>query len=212
MASRIEDYAMIGDLGSAALIGRDGSVDWLCWPRFDSDACFAALLGESEHGRWQIAPKAVIKRVTRRYRPNTLILETHFETEEGAATLIDFMPPRDEDAHLIRIVKGESGKVAFHSELILRFAYGAIVPWVTRTPDGTLRAIAGPDKVVLRTPVELRGENLRTVGEFDVGAGESVPFVLSYGPSHLPDPDPAGPAVQPHRRCRKSRRTCRNFR
>jgi len=190
MASRIEDYAMIGDLGSAALIGRDGSVDWLCWPRFDSDACFAALLGESEHGRWQIAPKAVIKRVTRRYRPNTLILETHFETEEGAATLIDFMPPRDEDAHLIRIVKGESGKVAFHSELILRFAYGAIVPWVTRVDDTTIRGIAGPDMAVLRTPAGMRGENFKTVSDFAVASGEDLPFVLSFARSHEPMPDP----------------------
>ena len=151
MTSRIEDYAMIGDLGTAALVGRDGSVDWLCWPRFDSDACFAALLGKPEHGRWLIAPKSGSMRVTRRYRPNTLILETRFESADGAATLIDFMPSRGRHAHLIRIVKGERGRIAFNTELILRFAYGAIVPWVTRL-DGIWRAVAGPDMVLLRTP------------------------------------------------------------
>ena len=148
---RIEDYAMIGDLGSAALVGRNGSIDWLCWPRFNSDACFSALLGEPEHGRWLIAPKDDAVRVTRRYRPDTLILETRFETGEGAATVIDFMPPRSQHAHLIRIVKGERGKVTFRSELILRFAYGAIVPWVTRIDDTSIRAIAGPDMAILRT-------------------------------------------------------------
>jgi len=174
MASRVEDYAMIGDLGSAALVGRDGSIDWLCWPRFDSDACFAALLGTPEHGRWQLAPQAQGIRVTRRYRPNTLILETRFETDEGAATLIDFMPPRRQHSHLIRIVKGEQGKVAFHGELILRFANGAIVPWVTRVDDITLRGIAGPDMAVLRTPARMRGENFKTVGDFTVQPGEEV--------------------------------------
>src|SRR5215471_1617507 len=142
MASRIEDYAMIGDLGSAALVGRDGSIDWLCWPRFDSDACFAALLGTPEHGRWLVAPETGVVRVTRRYRPNTLILETRFETEDGAATLTDFMPPREENSRLIRIVRGERGRVAFRGELILRFGYGAIVPWMARIDDGVaLRGI-----------------------------------------------------------------------
>jgi GH15 family glucan-1,4-alpha-glucosidase len=189
MASRIEDYAMIGDLGSAALVGRDGSIDWLCWPRFDSDACFAALLGTPEHGRWQIAPKAQA-RVTRRYRPNTLILETRFETDDGAATLIDFMPPRSGYAHLIRIVRGDRGKVDFHAEFILRFAYGAIVPWVTRIDEQTIRGIAGPDMAALRTPVRLRGENLKTVGDFTVASGEEVPFVLSFARSHQNLPKP----------------------
>ncbi|MGC1695875.1 MAG: trehalase-like domain-containing protein, partial [Pseudolabrys sp.] len=132
MASRIEDYALIGDLGSAALVGRDGSIDWLCWPRFDSDACFASLLGTPEHGRWLIAPKDGAAKITRRYRPNTLILETRFETAEGTVALIDFMPPREGNSHLLRLVVGERGRVDFHSELILRFGYGAIVPWVTR--------------------------------------------------------------------------------
>ncbi|MGE5163287.1 MAG: glycoside hydrolase family 15 protein [Sphingobacteriales bacterium] len=188
MASRIEDYAMIGDLRTAALIGRDGSVDWLCWPRFDSDACFAALLGKPEHGRWQIVPKSDTALVKRRYRPNTLILETRFETNDGDATLIDFMPPHS--SQLVRIVKGEKGKVTFCNELILRFSYGAIVPWVTRIDDVTIRGIAGPDMVVLRSPVRLRGENFKTVGEFTVAAGEEVPFALSHAESHQDLPEP----------------------
>jgi GH15 family glucan-1,4-alpha-glucosidase len=190
MASRIEDYAMIGDLASAALVGRDGSIDWLCWPRFDSDACFAALLGKPEHGRWSIAPQDGAARITRRYRPDTLILETRFETETGAATLIDFMPPRGQHAHVIRIVKGERGKLTFCNELILRFSYGAIVPWVTRVDDVTLRGIAGPDMAVLRTPARMRGENFKTVGEFTVAPGEEVPFVLSFARSHQDVPEP----------------------
>jgi len=189
MASRIEDYAMIGDLGTAALVSREGSIDWLCWPRFDSDACMTALLGTSEHGRWQIAPKDPAVRITRRYRPNTLILETRFETADGAATLIDFMPPRRGNSHIIRIVKGERGSVTFNAELVLRFGYGAVVPWVTRIDEQTLRLVAGPDMLVLRAPVKMRGHNMRTVGEFTIGAGEQVPFVLSYAASHNPLPD-----------------------
>jgi len=190
MTSRIEDYALIGDCESAALVSCDGSIDWLCWPRFDSDACFAALLGTPENGRFRIAPKGDIKRVTRRYRPDTLILETRFETAEGAATLIDFMPIRGNHPDCVRIVVGERGRVAMCAELILRFGYGSIVPWVRKLDDGTLRAVAGPDMVALRTPVHLRGENFTTVGEFTVGEGDRVPFVMSYGPSHLPVPDP----------------------
>jgi len=191
MASRIEDYALIGDLGSAALVGRDGSIDWLCWPRFDSDACCAALLGSSEHGRWLIAPQAPVTRTSRRYRPNTLILETRFETADGAVTIIDFMPPREDVSHLVRMVVGERGTVAMRGELILRFGYGANVPWVTRLDDTMLRAIAGPDMVVLRSSVPLHGENFKTVGEFSISAGETVPFVLSYGESHKDLPEPA---------------------
>ncbi len=194
MPSRIEDYAMIGDLGTAALVASDGSIDWLCWPHFDSDACFAALLGGPEHGRWQIAPMAEQPRVTRRYRPNTLILETRFETAEGAATLIDFMPPREGNSHLIRIVRGERGRVTFCSEMILRFGYGATVPWVVRFDETNIRAIAGPDMAVLRSPVRMRGENFKTVGELSVGAGESRPLVLSFGRSHQPPPDPVDAA------------------
>ena len=187
--SHIEDYAMIGDLGTAALVSRGGSIDWLCWPRFDSDACMAALLGTSEHGRWQIAPKEKGARITRRYRPDTLILETRFETDEGAATLIDFMPPRSGNSHIIRILKGERGSLTFRTELVVRYGYGAIVPWVTRIDPQTLRIVAGPDMMVLRTQVKMRGENLKTVGEVTIEAGNEVPFVLSYGASHRPLPE-----------------------
>ena len=189
MPSRIEDYALIGDCESAALVSRDGSIDWLCWPRFDSDACFAALLGTAENGRFSIAPRGETKRVTRRYRPDTLILETRFETADGAVTLIDFMPMRGQYPDCVRIVVGERGRVPMCAELVLRFGYGAIVPWVRKLDDGTLRAIAGPDMVVLRTPVHLHGENFTTVGEFIVAEGDRVPFVMSYGPSHLPVPE-----------------------
>ncbi|HLN10202.1 MAG TPA: glycoside hydrolase family 15 protein [Xanthobacteraceae bacterium] len=193
MPSRIEDYALIGDCESAALVGRDGSIDWLCWPRFDSDACFAALLGTPEHGRWLIAPRDDAVRVTRRYRHNTLILETRFETADGAATVVDFMPPRGSNSSIVRIVVGERGSVAMKVEFIVRFGYGAVVPWVSRMDDGTLRAIAGPDMVLVRSPVQLRGENLTTVGEFLVSAGDHIPFVLTYVPSNLPAPAPIAP-------------------
>ena len=191
MSSRIEDYALIGDCETAALVGRDGSIDWLCWPRFDSGACFARLLGTAEHGRWIVAPNVQPSRVTRHYRDGTLILETDFETADGAITLIDFMPLHGVGSDLVRLVVGRHGRSAMRTELALRFDYGSAVPWVTRLEDGTgLRAVAGPDMVVLRTPIALRGEGLKTVGEFTVGAGEIVPFVLSYGPSHLPAPEP----------------------
>ena len=193
MACSIADYALIGDLGTAALVSRTGSIDWLCWPRFDSDACFAALLGTSEHGRWLMTPREACVRTSRRYRENTLILETRFETTDGSAILVDFMPPRERDSHLIRIITGERGSVAFRSELILRFGYGAIIPWVTRADDDSLRAIAGPDMAVLRPSVTMRGENFKTVGEFTVTAGQSWPFVLSFGLSHRPPPPPVGP-------------------
>jgi GH15 family glucan-1,4-alpha-glucosidase len=189
MAARIEDYALIGDCETAALVSRDGSIDWLCWPRFDSDACFAALLGSKDNGRFRIAPQGEIRRITRRYRPDTLILETRFETDEGEVTLVDFMPIRGRYQDCVRIVIGERGRVKMGVEMILRFGYGAAVPWVRKLGDGTLRAIAGPEMVVLRTPVHLRGENLTTVGEFIVGEGDRVPFVLSYGASHLRAPE-----------------------
>jgi GH15 family glucan-1,4-alpha-glucosidase len=181
MPLRIEDYAMIGDCYSAALVGRDGSIDWLCWPRFDSPACFAALLGTPENGRWLIAPLSASPNVSRRYLADTLILETEFQTETGTATLVDFMPVTDGEADLVRIVFGRSGEVKFHSELVIRFGYGAIVPWVNRAEDGTVHAVAGPERMVLHTPVALYGEDLKTVGEFTINAGQSVPFVLSYG-------------------------------
>ena len=169
MPLRIEDYAMIGDCYSAALIGRDGSIDWLCWPRFNSPACFAALLGTSENGRWLIAPVSASPKVSRRYLADTLILETEFQTETGTATVVDFMPATDGKADLVRIVFGRSGEVKFHTELVIRFGYGAIVPWVDRA-DGAINAIAGPERMVLRTSVALYGEDLKTVGEFTVSA------------------------------------------
>jgi GH15 family glucan-1,4-alpha-glucosidase len=192
MALRIEDYALISNCEAAALVGRDGSIDWLCWPRFDSDACFAALVGDSEHGRWIIAPRDQA-RVSRRYRGNSLILETRFVTTEGSVLVVDFMPLGGGHSNIVRLVIGESGQVAMSTELVLRFGYGAIVPWVTRLEDGTLRAVAGPDMASLRTPVKLVGHNMKTVGEFTVHAGETVPFVLTDGHSHLPPPPPVDP-------------------
>src|ERR1700745_2516490 len=181
MALRIEDYAMIGDCETAALVGRDGSIDWLCWPRFDSAACFAALLGTSDNGRWLLAPRSQPLEVTRRYRPGHLILETEFRTESGPAVVIDFMPPADGVADLVRIVCGLSGQVTFQAELAVRVDYGSTVPWVTRIEDGTIEMIAGPEQIVLRTAAELYGEDLKTVGEFVADAGQSLPFVVSYG-------------------------------
>jgi len=190
----IEDYALIGDCETAALVGRDGSIDWLCWPRFDSGACFAALLGGPEHGRWRIAPSDAHGRAERRYRGDTLVLETTFETPDGAAAVIDFMPPGG-DADLVRLVVGRRGRVRMRTELTIRFDYGASVPWVFRLADGALCAIAGPDMLVLRSPVPLRGENLTTVGEFVVEAGETVAFDLTHAPSHLPPPQPTDSAA-----------------
>jgi GH15 family glucan-1,4-alpha-glucosidase len=192
MAACIEDYAIIGDCQTAALVSRDGSIDWLCCPRFDSEACFAALLGTPEHGRWLIAPHTEA-RITRRYRPNTLVLETRFETDEGAATLIDFMPFRDRHSTIVRLVVGVRGSLKMHTELILRFAYGTIVPWVSRLESGALRAIAGPDMVMVHTPVNLRGEDMTTVGEFVISRDETIPFVFTYLPSHRPLDEPFDP-------------------
>ena len=185
MPLRIEDYALIGDCETAALVGCDGSVDWLCWPRFDSDACFTALLGAPEHGRWLIAPAASNAHTSRQYRGDTLILETRFETVEGAALLQDFMLSRQGSSALVRLVRGERGRLTMRTELVIRFGYGALVPWVQQQPDGSWRAVAGPDQVVLRTPTALRYEELKLVGEFAVTAGEVVPFTLRYAPSHL---------------------------
>src|SRR5512144_2271931 len=177
MTARIEDYALIGDCETAALVSYDGAIDWLCWPRFDSDAVFASLLGTRENGRWRIAAREPRARIQRRYRPDTLVLETRIETRAGAATVIDFMPPRGENSDVVRIVRGERGRVAMHTELILRFDYGRTVPWVNRLADGTFRAIAGPAMGVVRAPVELRGKDLTTVADFTVAKGEVIPFV-----------------------------------
>jgi GH15 family glucan-1,4-alpha-glucosidase len=194
MPSRIEDYAIVGDCKTAALISRDGSVDWLCWPRFDSQACFAALLGSPENGRWLIGPAETDARAGRRYLPDTLILETRHQTESGSAVILDFMPVHHAHSSLIRIVRGERGQVRMRFELVLRFDYGSIVPWVTRLDDFTLRAIAGPDMVVLHTPVDVRGKDLKTVGEFTISAGETLSFALVYARSHLPAPERMDPA------------------
>ncbi|WP_256443007.1 MULTISPECIES: glycoside hydrolase family 15 protein [unclassified Bradyrhizobium] len=193
LPSRIEDYALIGDCLTAALVGRDGSIDWLCWPAFDSEACFAALLGTPDHGRWLIAPQRSGSTVTRAYRRETLILETRFTCDTGVVTLVDFMPPRGEASDIVRIVRGDSGRVAMSMELVLRFGTGANIPWVRRLDDGTLLAVAGPDMVVLRTPVDVRGENMTTVATFDVEAGDVVPFVLTYQASHRPVPASVDP-------------------
>ena len=187
MPSRIEDYAIIADCRSAALVAKDGSIDWLCLPRFDSDACFTALLGSREHGRWQIAPTGPARRVSRRYREDTLILETEFETEEGTVTLVDLMPISGQGTDVARIVVGNRGRVSMEMELIIRFGYGAIVPWV-RAFEGGIEAIAGPDALRLVTPVATKGEGLTTVSRFFVGEGERIPFVLTWAPSYVPDP------------------------
>jgi GH15 family glucan-1,4-alpha-glucosidase len=173
---RIEDYALIGDCLSAALVGRDGSIDWLCLPRFDSGACFAALLGGPEHGRWLIGPVEPGARVERRYLDGSLILATTFETAEGAVELVDFMRPRRRLPQLVRLIRGLRGRVSMCTELILRFDYGAVVPWVERLPEGGLTAIAGPERVVLRTSAPLRGEDLKTVGEFTVAGRRDDPL------------------------------------
>src|SRR5262249_18484825 len=170
MPARIEDYALIGDLHTAALVSRDGSIDWLCLPRFDSGACFAALLGTPQHGRWRIAPRGDVRAIQRRYRDDTLVLETDFETADGTVRLIDFMPGREREPNLVRIVEGTAGTVQMRMELVIRFDYGSIVPWVQRIASGG-SAIAGPDRVLLHTPVELRGEDLTTVADFTVSPG-----------------------------------------
>ena len=197
MPLAIEDYAMIGDGHTAALVGRDGSIDWLCLPRFDSGACFAALLGGPEHGRWVLAPCAEASVVQRRYREGTMILETDFETQDGAVRVIDCMPLSNERWDVLRIVVGLRGRVQMHTELVIRFDYGSIVPWV-RQRDGVLQATAGPDTLELHTPVQLRGEHMRSRANFEVGAGERVPFILNYRPSHVPAQQPmvAGQALE----------------
>ena len=181
--ARIEDYALIGDLQTAALVSRGGSIDWCCFPRFDSGACFAALLGEPGHGRWLLAPNTHVRRISRRYRSNTLILESVFETDAGTMRAIDFMPPRGTAPDIVRIVEGLDGNVPMRSELVIRYDYGHITPWVRRV-DHARVAIAGPDALCFRTPVDVRGEEMTTVAEFTLAAGDRVPFVLTWFPSH----------------------------
>ena len=183
---RIEDYAVIGDCRTAALVGRNGSIDWLCWPRFDSAACFARLVGSGENGFWQISPAGETVRATRRYLPGTLILETEFETADGAVALLDFMPVGSEQSDLVRMVVGRRGRVPMQSEGVLRFDYGASVPWVTLSEDRkSLRAVAGPDLALLCAPVPLENRDRRTCARFEVAAGETLSFVLTHAQSHL---------------------------
>jgi len=190
VALPLEDYALIGDNETAALVGRDGSIDWLCVPRFDSGACLAALLGTADHGRWRLAPRGDVRAVRRRYRADTLVLETEFETADGAVRLVDCMPPRRRHPAVVRVVEGVRGRVAMEMELVVRFDYGSTVPWVRRLRDGTLTAIAGPDALALRTSARHRGRGLTTVSEFEVARGDRVPFTLTWYASHEPPPPP----------------------
>ena len=184
---RLEDYGVIGNMLSAALVGYDGSIDWLCLPRFDSPACFAALLGDVDNGRWRIAPAGKVTARSRRYVPDTPILETRFETATGAVTVTDFMPLNDDEEKIdvVRIVSGIEGEVELDMELTLRFEYGKAVPWVRRRDYG-LSAICGPDAVELHTRLTLHGKNMRTYARFTVAKGDSVPLTLSYHRSHRP--------------------------
>jgi GH15 family glucan-1,4-alpha-glucosidase len=185
--ARIEDYALIGDCHTAALVSRDGSIDWLCFPRFDSPACFAALIGEADNGRWQIRPSVAVRATRRRYRGDTLILETDFECDHGAVTMIDFMPPRGSALDVVRIVQGRRGRVPMHMELVIRFDYGSIVPWVHRI-EGGISALAGPDTIYCHSEVDLQGQGMSTVADFSVSEGQSVPFLLTWCQTHTSAP------------------------
>jgi GH15 family glucan-1,4-alpha-glucosidase len=187
MAAPIEDYALIGDTHTAGLVSRGGSIDWLCLPRFDSPACFAALLGDAGNGRWLLAPAGPVREVRRRYRGDTLVLETEHRTDEGTVRVVDCMPPRQHDPDVARVVEGVRGRVRMRMELTIRFDYGSIVPWV-RQVGGALHAVAGPDSVWLRSPVPVHGENWTTVADFTVAEGERVPFMLTWHASHMRAP------------------------
>jgi GH15 family glucan-1,4-alpha-glucosidase len=200
MASLIEDYAMLGNCRSAALVARNGSIDWLCLPRFDSPACFAALLGDEGNGRWSIAPSDPDATSRRGYVDGSLILETEWRTATGCARVVDFMPFADEQVGITRIITGVEGRVDFESLLTIRFDYGSAMPWVSRVDDQTTVAIAGPDLLVIRSPVAVEGQGMHSVARFAVNAGESVSFVMAYGPSHLPPPD----ALDPYEALRSS--------
>ncbi len=196
MPSRIEDYAMIGDQVTSALVGRNGSIDWLCLPHFDSQACFAALLGDQDNGSWTIAPQGGAPAARRHYQGDSLILETVFETAGGTVALVDFMAVGQPNPTLVRLVQGRTGRVAMHTDVALRFDYGVSVPWVTKLEDHSgFCAIAGPSMVVLRTGVKLQGRDMRTTAEFTVAAGQTVAFVLTYGESHKPPPPPVDPTA-----------------
>ncbi|HZX42981.1 MAG TPA: glycoside hydrolase family 15 protein [Myxococcaceae bacterium] len=193
MGLRIEDYAVISDTQSAALIGIDGSIDWLCFPRFDSGACFAALLGKPEHGRWLLAPEGPVRKTRRRYRGDSLVLETEFHTDDGVVRVIDGMPIRTRWPDLARMVEGVEGKVRMRMELVIRFDYGSIIPWVRKGRAHALHAIGGPDALEFLSPVPTRGEGLTTVATFDVSPGERVPFLLTWHPSHEDPPTATDP-------------------
>ena len=184
----IEDYGLIGDLQTAALVGRDGSIDWLCFPRFDSGACFAGLLGTDRNGRWLLAPDCAVERVERRYSERSLAHELDFHTELGVVRVTDFMPPRGTDPDVVRIVEGLEGSVPMRMELVIRFDYGSVVPWVRRLDDDTRIAVAGPDALAFRSSVPVRGENMSTVAEFTAAPGERETFVLTWFASHLEPP------------------------
>ena len=190
MAERIEDYGLLSDLQTAALVGRTGSIDWLTFPRFDSSSCFGSLLGGREHGRWLIAPCDAGPATTRRYRDDTLILESEWQMPEGRVRVIDFMPPRGNDPDVVRIVEGLEGSVQMRTELVIRFDYGSVIPWVRRLDVRTLVGLGGPDGLVLRTPIQLEPEDMSHAAKFTVRAGDRVPFVLTWHPSHLEIPRP----------------------
>jgi GH15 family glucan-1,4-alpha-glucosidase len=185
----LEDYALLGDLRTAALVAKNGSIDWLCVPRFDSSSCFGALLGDESNGRWIISPLSPVKSVRRAYRPRTMILETEMTTEEGVVSLVDVMLPRDGFTELVRLVVGREGRVPMRTQIIVRGEYGSVTPWVRRM-DGRLTAVMGPDALCFDSPVDLRGEAMTTVGEWSVGRGDQTPFVMLWHPSHVPLPAP----------------------
>ena len=195
MGAAIEDYGMIGDCESVALVARNGSIDWLCWPRFDSDACFAALLGTPKNGRWLLAPASAVRNTSRKYRDHTLILETRFETADGVATVIDFMPPRTGHSDLVRIVRGESGQVRMAMELTIRFDYGLSVPWISSVGDGLLHAIVGPHLIVINGGAVLTHSDGTVRAEFTINRGETIPFVIMHCSSHEPAPLPISPGA-----------------
>ncbi|HMH65249.1 MAG TPA: trehalase-like domain-containing protein, partial [Rhizomicrobium sp.] len=188
MSARIEDYAMIGDCRTAAIVCRDGSIDWLCLPRFDSAACFAALLGDKTNGRWLIEPVAKKFKFSRRYRGDSLILETTFTTPTGKVKVTDFMPPGTPESCIVRMVECLEGHVKMRTELTIRFDYGVTIPWVSRRDSRTMTAVAGPYLLTFRTPAEVRGENMHSVAEFSLRKSETMPFVLAYGESFRPLP------------------------
>ncbi|MBV9302024.1 MAG: glycoside hydrolase family 15 protein [Acidobacteriaceae bacterium] len=188
MTQLIEDYALIGNNATAALVGRNGSIDWLSFPRFDSAACFAGMLGSHENGHWTIQPKAERPGVQRRYRQGTLVLETEFTTPEGTVVLVDCMDRRGEHQDVLRLVRGVSGRVQMRMELAIRFEYGAVIPWVSRLSDSTLSAVAGPDRIIFNAPIPVRGEDLKTRAEFVVGEGQEIPFALTWSSSFSAQP------------------------